>query len=161
MATQTKRPRGRETRQALIQAGVEEINRHGVTEFSVRRIAQICGVSCGAPYKHFGDRREFIAAVIEYVNDQWRAEQTKILTAYEGDLQKQLVEVSTGYVKFLVEHPHLRAILTLKDGVITTTSTTNSGGSSAAPPSSSSSTTAGSGRSRRRCAGGRSTWSAP
>ena len=54
MATQTKRPRGRETRQALIQAGVEEINRHGVTEFSVRRIAQICGVSCGAPYKHFG-----------------------------------------------------------------------------------------------------------
>ena len=115
MATQTKRPRGRETRQALIQAGVEEINRHGVTEFSVRRIAQICGVSCGAPYKHFGDRREFIAAVIEYVNDQWRAEQTKILTAYEGDLQKQLVEVSTGYVKFLVEHPHLRAILTLKD----------------------------------------------
>ena len=51
MATQTKRPRGRETRQALIQAGVEEINRHGVTEFSVRRIAQICGVSCGAPYK--------------------------------------------------------------------------------------------------------------
>ena len=61
MATQTKRPRGRETRQALIQAGVEEINRHGVTEFSVRRIAQICRVSCGAPYKHFGDRREFIA----------------------------------------------------------------------------------------------------
>ena len=52
-----------------------------MTEFSVRRIAQICGVSCGAPYKHFGDRREFIAAVIEYVNDQWRAEQTKILTA--------------------------------------------------------------------------------
>ena len=118
MATQTKRPRGRETRQALIQAGVEEINRHGVTEFSVRRIAQICGVSCGAPYKHFGDRREIIAAVIEYVNDQWRAEQTKILTAYEGDLQKQLVEVSTGYVKFLVEHPHLRAILTLKVYVV-------------------------------------------
>jgi len=47
MATQTKRPRGRETRQALIQAGVEEINRHGVTEFSVRRIAQICGVPAG------------------------------------------------------------------------------------------------------------------
>lgn len=54
MATQTKRPRGRETRQALIQAGVEEINRHGVTEFSVRRIAQICGVSCGAPINTSG-----------------------------------------------------------------------------------------------------------
>ena len=84
MATQTKRPRGRETRQALIQAGVEEINRHGVTEFSVRRIAQICGVSCGAPYKHFGDRREFIAAVIEYDNDQWRAEQTGIRQVLGG-----------------------------------------------------------------------------
>ena len=105
MATQTKRPRGRETRQALIQAGVEEINRHGVTEFSVRRIAQICGVSCGAPYKHFGDRREFIAAVIRRpINDQYGPSRPKS-DGLRGDLQKQLVEVSTGYVKFLVEHP--------------------------------------------------------
>ena len=84
MATQTKRPRGRETRQALIQAGVEEINRHGVTEFSVRRIAQICGCPAGPPINTSGTGGSSFFAVIEYVNDQWRAEQTKILTAYEA-----------------------------------------------------------------------------
>lgn len=113
MATQTKR--GRDTRQALIKAGIEEINRYGVANVSVRRIAATCGVSCGAPYKHFGDRREFIAAIIDYVNGQWHVQQAQILQAHAGDTKAQIVEMSTGYVQFLVEHPHLRAILTLKD----------------------------------------------
>ena len=59
MAEQPK-ARRRNTREELIKAGVEEINRYGVAGFSMRRIAQLCGVSCGAPYKHFGDRKEFI-----------------------------------------------------------------------------------------------------
>ena len=113
MATQTKR--GRDTRQALIKAGIEEINRYGVANVSVRRIAATCGVSCGAPYKHFGDRRECIAAIIDYVNGQWHVQQAQILQAHAGDTKAQIVEMSTGYVQFLVEHPHLRAILTLKD----------------------------------------------
>ena len=57
MAEQPK-ARRRNTREELIKAGVEEINRYGVAGFSMRRIAQLCGVSCGAPYKHFGDRKE-------------------------------------------------------------------------------------------------------
>ena len=107
--------KGRHTRQALIQAGIEEINRHGVAGLSMRRIAQRCGVSCGAPYKHFGDRNEFIAAIIEHVNGQWHTRQAKILEAWAGDTRRQIVEISTEYVRFLAENPHLRAILTLKD----------------------------------------------
>ena len=72
MAEQPK-ARRRNTREELIKAGVEEINRYGVAGFSMRRIAQLCGVSCGAPYKHFGDRKEFIAAIIDDVNAQWHA----------------------------------------------------------------------------------------
>ena len=102
MAEQPK-ARRRNTREELIKAGVEEINRYGVAGFSMRRIAQLCGVSCGAPYKHFGDRKE------------WHARQAELLAAYEGDTRKQIVEMSTGYVQFLAENPHLRAILTLKD----------------------------------------------
>ena len=49
MAEQPK-ARRRNTREELIKAGVEEINRYGVAGFSMRRIAQLCGVSCGAPY---------------------------------------------------------------------------------------------------------------
>lgn len=114
MAEQPRSKR-RNTRQELIEAGIAEINRYGVADFSMRRIAQTCGVSCGAPYKHFGDRREFIAAVIDYVNAQWHTKQTQLLEAHQGDTKAQIVEMSTGYVQFLVENPHLRAILTLKD----------------------------------------------
>ena len=61
--------KGSGTRQALILAGIDEINAHGVAAFSVRRVAQACHVSCAAPYKHFRDKREFIAAIIDHVNE--------------------------------------------------------------------------------------------
>lgn len=53
--------------------------------------------------------------IIDDVNAQWHARQAELLAAYEGDTRKQIVEMSTGYVQFLAENPHLRAILTLKD----------------------------------------------
>jgi len=102
-------------RQLLIEAGIEEINRVGAADFSVRRVATACGVSCAAPYKHFKDRREFIAAIIEYVNEQWSVRQEEILGSCGNGLQEQIVEVVVGYVAFLMEKPWFRAILMLKD----------------------------------------------
>ena len=102
-------------RQQLIEAGIAEINQYGVTGFSSRRVAASCGLSCAAPAKHFGDRNGFLAAIIDYVNSQWAAEQEKILQRYEGSTRQQIVEESVGYVEFLVEHPHYRSILMLKD----------------------------------------------
>lgn len=107
--------RVRNMRQLLIEAGIEEINREGVTDFSVRRVAAACGVSCAAPYKHFKDKREFIAAIIDYVNEQWRVRQEAIIANCDGGLREQIVEVVVGYVRFLMEKPWFRSILMLKD----------------------------------------------
>lgn len=107
--------RARNMRQLLIEAGIEEINRVGVTDFSIRRVAQECGVSCAAPYKHFKDRREFIAAIIEYVNEQWSVRQEEIIRGCDGGLRQQIVEVVVGYIRFLMEKPYFRSILMLKD----------------------------------------------
>ena len=112
MAGQTRRNSKRE---ALIEAGIREINKNGIAGFSMRRVADECGLSCGAPYKHFGDRRAFIAAVIEHVNGQWRIRQTEVVAGCEGDTRRQIVEISVEYVKFLMDHPHFRSILTMKD----------------------------------------------
>ena len=108
-------PRRNSKREDLIKAGIQEINKHGIAGFSMRRIADDCGLSCGAPYKHFENRKDFIAAVIEYVNGQWRVRQQELLDQYAGDLRRQIVEMSVGYVEFLMEHPHYRSILMLKD----------------------------------------------
>ena len=112
MAGQTRR---RSKREELIKAGIEEINKNGIAGFSMRRVADACGVSCAAPYKHFKDKRDFIAAIIDYVNGQWREQQLETMARYEGDARRQIVEISVEYVKFLMEHPHFRSILTLKD----------------------------------------------
>lgn len=102
-------------RELLIEEGIREINTHGLTQFSVRRVSGACGVSCAAPYKHFKDKRDFIAAIIEYVNDQWHVQQQKILEQHSGSLREQIVAVSVDYLRFLMENPHLRSILMLKD----------------------------------------------
>ncbi len=102
-------------KEALLLAGISEINANGVHNFSIRRVAESCNVSCAAPYKHFKDKREFIAGVIEYVNEQWARRQQEILDGCADSLREQIVEVSVGYVEFLMEKPYFRSILMLKD----------------------------------------------
>lgn len=102
-------------REVLLLAGISEINAHGVTGFSIRRVAAACNVSCAAPYKHFKDKREFIAAIIEYVNAQWAARQQEILAECGGSQRERIVAVCCGYVVFLMEKPYFRSILMLKD----------------------------------------------
>ena len=72
-------------REDLIRAGIDEINVHGANGFSIRRIATACGVSSAAPYKHFKDKKQFMSAIIDYVNDQWAVEQDRVLSQC-GDL---------------------------------------------------------------------------
>ena len=102
-------------REALIEAGIAEISRCGVSDFSLRRVAQRAGVSCAAPARHFGDKHGFIAAVVDYVNAQWAEEQQRILESCGSSTREKLVAFSIGYIRFLVEKPHFRSILTLKD----------------------------------------------
>jgi len=112
MPNETKRQSRREE---LILAGLDEINRCGIANFSLRRVAQKAGVSCAAPSKHFGDKQGFIAAIVEYVNNQWHDEQMRILSVCGSSTRDKLVAFSVGYIKFLVEKPYFRSILMLKD----------------------------------------------
>ena len=69
----------RNTREALILAGLEELNEYGIQHFSTRRVAKAFGMSCAAPYKHFKDSHEFIAEILGYINRLYDAEQTVLL----------------------------------------------------------------------------------
>ena len=43
-------------REQLIAAGTAELEAHGIADFSLRRVAAACNISCAAPYKHFKNR---------------------------------------------------------------------------------------------------------
>lgn len=109
------RDTSKDLRQELIEAGIEEINIYGANGFSVRRVASACHVSTAAPYKHFKDKKEFIGAIIDYVNTQWAAVQDEVLANCSDDPRTQIVEVAVSYVKFLMEKPYYRQTLMLKN----------------------------------------------
>lgn len=102
-------------RERLIQNGLLELNKHGVQDFSMRRVATASGLSCAAPYKHFTGKTQFIASIIEYIIDLWESYIPAVIQKYPNDLRQQIIEVSMRYVDFLVENSHFRSIIMLKN----------------------------------------------
>ncbi len=100
-------------RTKLIQAGTAELNDHGLEEFSVRRVAASCGVSCAAPYKYFKDKHAFICAVISNINQQWN-EYQRMATKGLTSTQDKLLAVCMAYVRFLSENSQFRAVVMLR-----------------------------------------------
>lgn len=102
-------------KEKLILAGIKEIEQNGVQDFSLRRVAEKCEVSCAAPYKHFDGKHGLVLAIIQYINQQWYNRQEVVVTKYKGNYRRQLLEISLEYIRFLVENPHFRSIIMLKD----------------------------------------------
>jgi len=102
-------------RDRLIEAGIRELETNGVHGFSLRRVAQVCGVSCAAPYKHFKDKRAFIEAIAERLNTEWFNRQTEALGQLGDDVGAQLRAVCKEYLRFLCDNPNFCALITLRD----------------------------------------------
>ena len=98
-------------RERLITAGIEEIAAHGIANFSLRRVAMACGASCAAPYRHFKNRRAFIAETVRYINGQWGLLADKIIHLYDADKRTQLVELCVAFIRFLFANDNYRSVL--------------------------------------------------
>ena len=98
-------------KERLICAGIEEIAAHGIADFSLRRVAAACQVSCAAPYRHFADRDEFIRETVGYINRQWGLLQDNISRLYEKDSHRRLIELCVAYIRFLVANDNYRNVL--------------------------------------------------
>lgn len=101
-----------DTKSALIRAGLKELKENGYNNFSIRRVAADCGISCAAPYRHFKNKSEFVLEIFRYINREWYLTQNVILSEYEDD-KERLIEISVSYVRFLVDHPDFFAIMML------------------------------------------------
>lgn len=102
-------------RDRLIEAGIRELETYGVQGFSLRRVAQTCGVSCAAPYKHFKDKRALIEAITETINTEWFNRQEETLRRFGSDTDAQLRAICKEYLRFLCENPHFCTLITQRD----------------------------------------------
>ena len=102
-------------KERLIIAGIRELETHGLNDFSLRRVAMVCEVSCAAPYRHFRSKDELILEIIRYINRQWFLLQEQIKNAFPDDQRRQLVEIGIAHIRFWIANPNFRSILLLDD----------------------------------------------
>lgn len=55
------------SKQELINNGLLLLNKEGIENFSLRKVARMCGVSHTAPYKHFEDKDALINEIVSEV----------------------------------------------------------------------------------------------
>lgn len=97
-------------RTRLILAGMRELEEHGTTDFSLRRVAQRAQVSCAAPYRHFQDRQALIREVFGYIREKWQMLFLQVCTAV-GDPARVVREASLAYIRFWMSNPSFRSLL--------------------------------------------------
>lgn len=102
-----------ELKDKLIIAGINEIDTHGPEDFSLRRVAYACGVSCAAPYKHFKNREGLIVEILGFFNRQWKLLEDQIIEVNKNDLKKLILELSLANIKFRIANPNYRFLFTL------------------------------------------------
>ena len=103
------------SRERLIHAGIQELEENGLSSFSLRRVAQRCGVSCAAPYKHFKDKGALIQAIAEQYNAQWTRRQARVLESSGDDISLCLREICKEYLRFLLDNPNFCTLATQMD----------------------------------------------
>ncbi len=102
-----------ELRERLIVYGIEEIENHGLTDFSLRRVATKCGASCAAPYKHFKNKDDLILEILRFINRQWGLLEQQLCVLYGDDTRRLLLELCMANIRFRLGNPHFAAVLTV------------------------------------------------
>jgi AcrR family transcriptional regulator len=88
---------------ALVDGAIELIAERGLRGFSLAKLTQRLGVTVAAPYRHFADRDELLAAVA--VRALHAFADALVGEAREGDSPEQrLAAMARGYVRFAAEH---------------------------------------------------------
>lgn len=100
----------------LILSGLHELEEHGITDFSLRRVAAGAEVSCAAPYRHFKDKDELILAIISYMRSDWLLLAENISSIYGADPFQELVGLCASAVRFWMGNGNFHSALLSGNG---------------------------------------------
>src|SRR3954449_5786141 len=90
-------------RSALIEGSFEQLAAHGLSEFSVAKVARAVAVSTASPYRHFADRDALLAAVAAQAAAEL-ADRIRVDADGAGEDPVERFAVTAGtYVRFVAE----------------------------------------------------------
>ncbi len=98
-------------REALIEAGIELINREGAKQLSLRAVAAHCNVSHAAPYSHFKGKKELLEAMQQHVASRFTALFENILQANDRNNPGIIDELGVAYISFFIDNPQYFSFL--------------------------------------------------
>jgi AcrR family transcriptional regulator len=97
-------------RRAIVEAALEILRETQSLEFSLRELARRAGVSHNAPYKHFADKRELLAAVSAAGFEMLAKRMISEITALRRP-REQLFAMLRAYIDHGVENPALYSLM--------------------------------------------------
>jgi len=103
-------------RRALIEAAVSAIAKHGVDALNLRQLAARSGVTPGAPYHHFTDRDELLAAIAEEGFGRLAAELIAGRDAAGAEASARLEALGRAYINFAISCPGYFRVMFHGDG---------------------------------------------
>jgi AcrR family transcriptional regulator len=96
-------------RAASIDAAIELIGERGIRSFSLAEVSRRLGVAPSAPYAHFSDRDELIAAVAVRAYEHFYAELAPAMD--RATPTERLAAMARSYVRFAAAHRTLFEVL--------------------------------------------------
>lgn len=91
----------------LIQAGMLVLSERGVGGLTLRGVAQRAGVSHSAPYAHFKDKQQLLAAIATEGFEQLYDSLQQAASVHPGDPRQQVVQAALAYLDFALQRTEL------------------------------------------------------
>ena len=87
----------------LIEKGIELVNKNGINQLSLRKVAQACGVSHAAPYSHFSNKEELLQEMQLHITKKFTEVLENTVSQYQRDTC--LLEFGKAYISFFISRP--------------------------------------------------------
>lgn len=94
-------------RRALLEAAFQLLEEKGVGALSLREAARLTGVTHQAPYRHFADKTQLVAAVTEEGFRGLQEAMSAGVALHPDEPAARLEAAAVAYVTFAVRHPAL------------------------------------------------------
>ncbi|MEW6992366.1 TetR/AcrR family transcriptional regulator [Colwelliaceae bacterium 6441] len=92
---------------SLLLTATEMLNKNGIEELSLRKIAENVGVSRTAAYHHFKDKNDLLCAIAAKGFNQWQKQAEKIFTNKKLSKEQQYRDFVFGYIHFATQNSNL------------------------------------------------------
>ncbi len=99
----------------LIREGLKILDADGYDGFTLRKVAKACNVSQTAPYRHYKNKDELIAAITIQAMEAFDKQLKEAVARYPDDPAAQLRALGLAYISFFTENPEYLRLLFLSD----------------------------------------------